>query len=155
MNQSHFEKLLTDTLAAHGRSPRTQETYTLMLRVFGRLAPRATLASAEVELGTIAARLHREYPESYSPSQGYGISAALLQNELTERARPTLLLLLGTAGFVFLIACANVANLTLARLVRREREMALRTALGAGRSRLLRQLLTEGTCSRRSAAFWG
>ena len=126
--------------------PNTIETRRFrMLRVVGRLAPGATLAGAQSELETVASRMHAAYPESYSKTQGYGITAAALQDELTNRARPTLLLLLGTAGFVLLIACANVANLTLARLVRRDRELALRTALGADRARLLRQLLVEGT----------
>ncbi|MEO7987573.1 MAG: ABC transporter permease, partial [Gemmatimonadales bacterium] len=116
-----------------------------MLRVLGRLAPGATLAGAQSELETVAARMHAAYPESYAASQGFGISATPLQEELTVRARPTLMLLFGTAAFVLLIACANVANLTLARLVRRERELALRSALGADRRRLLRQLLVEGT----------
>jgi predicted permease len=114
------------------------------LTLFGRLAPAATLDGARAELGAIAARLHSQYPQAYPAGQGFTIRAAALQDELTRRARPTLLLLLGTAAFVLLIACANVANLTLARLMRRERELALRAALGADRGRLIRQLLAEG-----------
>ena len=78
-------------------------------------------------------------------ARGFRISAVPLRDELTPIFRTTLLVLLGTAGFVLLIVCASVANLMLARMVRREREVAIRGALGASRLRLLRQLLTEST----------
>src|SRR5688500_9662650 len=115
------------------------------LSVFARLAPGAPIERARTELETVASRLHTEHAESYPPARGFGINATSLEDELTSGARPTLFILLGTAGFVLLIACANVANLMLAQVTRREKEMALRTALGAGRARLLRQLITEST----------
>ncbi|MGH7526479.1 MAG: ABC transporter permease, partial [Gemmatimonadales bacterium] len=116
-----------------------------LLTLVGRLRPAATLAASRAELEAIAARLHQDYPENYNSTQGFVTTAVSLHEQLTSQARPTLLLLLGTAALVLLIACANVANLTLARLIRREREIALRAALGADRGRIVRQLLTEGS----------
>jgi putative ABC transport system permease protein len=115
------------------------------LTVFARLKSGVPLARAQSDLATMTHRMHGEFAQDYPESQGFGSAVVALREELTRSARPTLLVLLGTAGFLLLLVCANVANLTLARLVRREREMAVRTALGAGRGRLLRQLLTEST----------
>src|SRR5580693_6122384 len=125
-----------------------------MMEVFGRLRPGVTVAQANADVSTIAAGLKAAYPKSYPENAGYTSAATPLQEELTKEARPTLLLLLGAAAFVLLIACANVANLTLARMAKRERELAVRSALGAGRSRLLRQLLTESFLMAFAAACW-
>jgi putative ABC transport system permease protein len=115
------------------------------LVVFGRLEPGVTRERAAAGVEAICGRFVGENPQSYRSGSGFTATALDVRGELTRNARPLLLILMGTTGLVLLLACANVANLTLARMIRRDREMALRTALGAGRSRLIRQLLTEST----------
>jgi putative ABC transport system permease protein len=114
-----------------------------MMKLFGRLKPGVTHEQAQADLAGIARQLEQEYPEAYPGERGYEVISTTLKDEVTRKARPMLWLLMGAATFVFLIACANVANLTMSRLVRRERELLLRSALGASGSRLFRQLVTE------------
>jgi putative ABC transport system permease protein len=117
-----------------------------MLTAIGRLRPDATLDRAKSDLAVVSDRLNREYPADYDAAHtGFLAAAASVRDELTRDARPTLLILLATTGFVLLLVAANVANLALARVMGRQRELAVRTALGAGRGRIARQLLTEST----------
>ena len=113
------------------------------LTVFAHLAPGVDVRKARAELALISASWQQEHAEDYPKAQGLGLDALMLQDELTVGARPMLLLLLAAAAFLLLIVCSNVANLTLARIQRRERELAVRTALGASRGRMLGHLLTE------------
>ena len=114
-----------------------------MTEVFARLAPGATITQAQADLDRISETVHRDNPDAYEQAAGYRVTLSPLQDVLTRRARTTLTLLMGTAVFVLVIACASVANLALMRGVRRERELVVREALGAGTGRLRRLLLTE------------
>jgi putative ABC transport system permease protein len=113
------------------------------LQVFGLLKAGAAPEAAAAEVATVAQRWAQDYPQVYRPALGFQARTAGVLEQLTSGAREMLFILLGTTGLVLLLACANVANLTLARMLRRDRELAMRTALGAGRWRLVRQLLTE------------
>ncbi|HUF77075.1 MAG TPA: ABC transporter permease, partial [Longimicrobiales bacterium] len=128
----------------HYQSATMQDARThRMTDVFARLGEGRTPAAAQAELAALATAAHETYPEAYPPHLGYSIQASPWQDELTSGARSTLLVLMGTVALILVLACANVANLTLTRLVRRERELAVRAALGAGKGRLRRELLAE------------
>jgi len=114
-----------------------------MTELFGRLAPGATLEAARAELGSVHASMMREHPEAYSARAQVQLQVKTLRDQIASPARTILLLLLAAAAVVFVIACSNVANLILGRSVRREAELALRAALGAGRGALRRTLLAE------------
>ncbi len=114
-----------------------------MTTVFGRLAADATLDQANAELQQIAAAFGEAYPEDYPVDWGLSLQVTPWKEQITGEARPTLLLLLATAGIALFAACANVANLTLMRVARREGELAVRAAMGAGRARLRWLLLSE------------
>ena len=114
-----------------------------MTELFGRLAPGVTLDQARAELRTVYAPMLKDHPDAYSPQAHFQIDAKLLRDQITSGARTVLLVLLAASGLVFIIACSNVANLILARTVRREGELAIRAALGAGAGALRRILLAE------------
>jgi putative ABC transport system permease protein len=114
-----------------------------MTELFARLAPGTTLAQARTELRSVYATMKKDHPEAYSKQADFQISAKLLRDQITSGARTVLLILLAASALVFVVACSNVANLILARTVRREGELAVRTALGASKGALRRMLLAE------------
>jgi putative ABC transport system permease protein len=117
-----------------------------MLQHFALLREGATYEQVRGDLTTVSKRLHAEYPANYPVARKLDVAMTPLRQELQAQSRPLFLTLLGAAGFVLLIAMTNFANIMLARQLRRQREIALRAALGAGRGRIFRQLATESLC---------
>jgi len=126
-----------------------------MTELFGRLAPGVSLEQARAELRSAYSAMKKDHPEAYPAGGQFTIEAKLLRDEITSGARTVLLVLLAASGLVFIIACCNVANLILARTVRREAELAVRTALGASASTLRRLLLAESLLLCGAGAFLG
>jgi putative ABC transport system permease protein len=126
-----------------------------MTELFGRLAPGADLEAARAELRAVHGAILTEHPEAYPPKSAFRIDAKLLRDQITSPARTVLLVLLAASALIFVIACSNVANLILARSVRREGELAIRAALGAGTGALRRTLLAESLLLCGSGAILG
>jgi putative ABC transport system permease protein len=114
-----------------------------MTELFGRLAPGVTLDQARAEFCAAYSAMKKDHPEAYAQASDFQIGVKLLRDQITSGARTVLLVLLAASGLVFIIACSNVANLVLARTVRREGELAVRMALGASKGALRRMLLAE------------
>ena len=130
--------------AAERNSVNVRRAFSI-LTVFGKLAGGTTRETADGDIQNIAGGFTTEHPTIYRPDAHFAGTVADLRDELVLNARPILFVLLGTTGLLLLIASANVANLSLARLLRRERELAVKEAVGAGRVRLVRELLLEST----------
>src|SRR5207244_6116948 len=120
--------------------------------VTGRLKPEVSVEQAKEDLSAISARLEQQYPED---DKGWGATLLPLREQLVGDVRPALLVLLGAVAFVLLIACANVANLVLAKTLARKKEIAIRTSLGASRAAVLRQILAETLILSISGAAFG
>lgn len=126
-----------------------------MTEVFGRLAPGADIDSARAELRTVYAGMLAAHPDVYKPQEHFTIAATRLHDQINSNARGVLWVLFAAAGLLFVIACSNVANLILARTVRRESELAIRSALGATSAALRRSLLAESVVMCGSGALAG
>jgi predicted permease len=126
-----------------------------MTEVFGRLRPEATIETARAELDTIHGAMKSEFKEAYDEKARFGVAAVSLRDQITSNARPVMLALLASAALVFIGACANVANLMLARATRRRPELAMRAALGAGAGALRRLLLIESSVLALAGAVTG
>jgi len=126
-----------------------------MTEVFARLAPNSTLDAARAEIHTVYAAMTADHPETYKSGDHYQIRVTRLHDQINSKARTILWVLFGAAGLLFVIACSNVANLVLARTVRRESELAIRSALGASNAALRRALLAESLIMCGSGALLG